>query len=238
MKNTIDRMKKNGNNKFSLSYHLSRSTLKHTKPKKFIQYIKTILNGTINETTSKDTASTNITFNGYKMESLNDLLKSKNRMLSYRHLLLLYLQIGEQLKLLIRDNICILQPQISDIVVIHVDENMYKSKFVLKNINNFYSIVKKNNESMVEIYKPYDKNYLFISPELFSNNVLPMYTSPNTVYYSLALLIAYCLKSYSTPLRDKKTFTTHVESIKETKLYWGILRCIEMDPNDRYYLYI
>ena len=33
-------------------------------------------------------------------------------------------------------------------------------------------------------------------------------------------------------------YQKHLDCILETKLYWALLRCLEYEPEDRYYLYI
>ena len=37
---------------------------------------------------------------------------------------------------------------------------------------------------------------------------------------------------------DYDKLIKHLEMIKETKLYWGILRCLEQNPEDRFLLFI
>ena len=37
---------------------------------------------------------------------------------------------------------------------------------------------------------------------------------------------------------DYDNLVKHLEMIKETKLYWSILRCLEQNPEDRFLLYI
>ena len=37
---------------------------------------------------------------------------------------------------------------------------------------------------------------------------------------------------------DYDKLVKHLETIKETKLYWGILRCLEQTPEDRFLLFI
>jgi len=39
-------------------------------------------------------------------------------------------------------------------------------------------------------------------------------------------------------LKEKKDYELALESINETKLYYGIIRCVENNPHERYYLYI
>lgn len=72
----------------------------------------------------------------------------------------------------------------------------------------------------IHIYTPIDKND-FISPELFSNNILPLKFHYKTVYYSLGCLLEYLLKD-------------QIELIQGTKLHKFILRCKHTNPMERH----
>ena len=226
------------NKKNSKEYSLSLKFNPNQKPKHFISYLESLLD------IKKNPLSSTIHFKCYKAETLKELLTEKKNNLSYRHLLLMFLQLGQQLKELARDKIGILKINIEDIIVVHMDKEQYKSKFIFKNSEYFHSLIYQDNEMTdnlaIEVYKPYDKKNLFLSPELYHNNNIPFYISTNSSYYSLSLLICYCLQPYDdvTKIYNMDFIKTHIESIKETKLYWGILRCLEEDPNNRYYLYI
>ena len=71
----------------------------------------------------------------------------------------------------------------------------------------------------VHVYTPIDKNE-YISPELLTNNKLPLKFHYKTVYYSLGCLIEFLLKD-------------DIHLIEGTKLHTFILRCKHTNPVER-----
>ena len=208
-------------------YHYNYSLTK--KYSNFISFISNTLMGKkINDNT--------ISFTCHSIQTLKELLREKNNKLSYRHQLLLFLHIGEQIKSLINDKMALMEINIEDITVVHMDKDKYKSKFILSNTNSIVSLVK----NQIELYKPYNKKNLFISPELYYNDKLPYYISPQFIYYSLGLFIVYCNIPYknTVDMYNIDMLKKHIENIEDTKLYWAILRCLEKNIKDRHYLYI
>lgn len=216
-------IKRKKDNQYNYNYKLT---------KKYSNFISSILN----TLTGKKINNNSISFTSHSVQSLKELLREKNNKLSYRHQLLLFLHLGEQIKSLINDNMSLIEINIEDITVIHMDKEKYKSKFILSNANNIVPLVK----NQVELYKPYNKKNLFISPDLYYNDKLPYYTSPKFIYYSLGLFVVYCNIPYknTVDMYNDGVLKKHIENIEDTKLYWAILRCLEKNVNDRYYLYI
>ena len=91
------------NKKNSKEYSLSLKFNPNQKPKHFISYLESLLD------IKKNPLSSTIHFKCYKVETLKELLTEKKNNLSYRHLLLMFLQLGQQLKELTRDKIGILK---------------------------------------------------------------------------------------------------------------------------------
>lgn len=223
---------------YSYNY-LNKSKHNSKPPTKFLTYIKNLINGKYSEQPNARTSS--LHFDCYKIESLKELLKAKKNKLSYRHAFLLYIHIGYQIKNLLENNIGILELNIEDISIVHTDEKRYNSYFIINTAEYFYNTVTdKDKNKCLEIYTPYNKSNPFISPELLLNDKIPFYPSPNTIFFSLALLIAFCLCPFekSEHLHNTELFKKHIESIAETKLYWALLRCIKETPSDRHYLFI
>ena len=52
------------------------------------------------------------------------------------------------------------------------------------------------------------------------------------------MLVSNHLIPYKNKKKSMEIFKKHMESILESKLYWALLRCLEENPDDRYYLYI
>jgi hypothetical protein len=50
-------------------------------------------------------------------------------------------------------------------------------------------------------------------------------------------MLTFCIDSEK-KVNDKESFKVALSSIFESKLYYGLMRCIEFNPNERYYLYI
>jgi hypothetical protein len=113
---------------------------------------------------------------------------------------------------------------INDIIV--VDEKHY---FYL-NDNKLLDI--KNNK--LDIDEPYKKS-LFFSPELDNIKQLPTSISYKAGFYSLASMVVFCM------LDDKITEDNKnavMAPIYTSTLYWALMRMLEKDPSDRFYLII
>jgi hypothetical protein len=65
----------------------------------------------------------------------------------------------------------------------------------------------------------------YLSPELSNEKTIPIIIHYKTIFYSLGLLLIDFLSS-------------SINSIKDTKLYYFIKRCLKHSPSERYLLYI
>jgi hypothetical protein len=102
--------------------------------------------------------------------------------------------------------------------------------------------INTNNENPIITLKiPFQRGRqgLFLSPEIQTINQLPFSISYKTIYYSLGCLIIYFLFekeiTISTFTNDKSIEI--LKSIKETKLYWFLLRVMKTDPAERWLYY-
>jgi hypothetical protein len=82
--------------------------------------------------------------------------------------------------------------------------------------------------------------HAFMSPELQhlleSPHLMPMSVHFKTIYYSAAQLVIYFLLNVDrTPDDDD---IKHLDPIKNTRLYWFLLRCLNPVPAERKYIYI
>ena len=194
-----------------------------------------------------DDKNNTITFNALKVESLNKLLKRKKN-LSYRHLKQLFTNIGKQFESLEKDGYTHLFLKLNDIVRVEVDNQQQKGGtgndifFLYLNTQHFLPI----DKNFIEINRPFNKNNLFISPELNSLKSFPTTISVKSYYYSLALLVCYCgiigddasLTEYNNIRYDIEKIKIFISNIENTKLYWSLLRCLKHNPEERVYLYI
>jgi hypothetical protein len=122
------------------------------------------------------------------------------------------------------------------------------SRFIIANPDLVYPINYRLPKT-IDFFLPVNK-YGFISPELKRVDVLPSSIPYNSVYYSLGLLVLYCLDSsifnkgedgdrgegegeglhYNTLLLDS--------SLVNTKLFWFIKRCLHPNVEKRRLLFI
>jgi hypothetical protein len=83
--------------------------------------------------------------------------------------------------------------------------------------------LKEIKKDLINIFSPIEKNE-YISPELNDLKTLPISINYKTIFYSLGLII---LKNLS-----------NLDDINETKLYYFLKRCLNLNPKDRYLIYI
>ena len=84
---------------------------------------------------------------------------------------------------------------------------------------------------------------IFLSPELLTLNSIPFEISHKSCYFSLSLLISFCIEGKKIDFLNPISWNVYdfikiLEPIDNTKLFWALLRCQEKDPNDRYLLLI
>jgi hypothetical protein len=110
-----------------------------------------------------------------------------------------------------------------------------------------------NNSGLLTFVRPIDKDNAFHCPEIANYSALPFNCHCNSVYYSFAALIIYCLFDTHLP-RAKRSDSNNKRSdnnndLREerelilsklygTKLYWFLLRCLEDISTNRQLLFI
>jgi hypothetical protein len=108
-----------------------------------------------------------------------------------------------------------------------------------------------NNSGLLTFVSPINKNNAFHCPEIANFNALPFNCHCNSVYYSFAALIIYCLFNTHLPRRTNGNAGDKREDDKlredrelilsklyGTKLYWFLLRCLEDISTNRQLLFI
>ncbi len=221
-------LKKNSN-KFTLNYENGE------KFPNFFEKLKKKLKIT------KEKKGKSFTFEGISVESLPHLLSRKGT-LSYRHLKHLFLDIGKQLEGLEKDNFGHLFFRLEDIVRVELDETTQEGgtgkdiSFLYLNTDNFLPL----NDKFLTISRPFDKSKLFFSPEMKNINHFPVNIPISSQFYGLSLLVSFCLRKDDTKIKvlNLDNFRQYLSSIENTKLYWALLRCLQLDPDDRVYLFI
>ena len=181
----------------------------------------------------KDRNKKDFLFDAQEVLPLNTFLKQSDRTLSYLFCKLIFLNIGKQFEYLEKDGYASVFLDINDILVI-VSKDEKDTRFIYLNTTKFLPL----EHDKVKINLPFKKNNLYISPELKKIKKFPTTISKQSTYYSLGLLVSDCLTPIKKLKRNMDEFKKHLESILNTKIYWALLRCLEYEPEDRYYLYI
>lgn len=182
-----------------------------------------------------------INFKTYSVVSLKKFLSSNNNSLDYLDLVSLFLCLKKQIDFLKSKGLGILFFNIDDIVAIKTEKLDKKLKFLYLNTDKIFELVENN----IVVTKSFDKKNKnnFLSPELITLNSIPFNIDYRSCFFSLALLIAFCIEGnkidFFKPINwDVDDFKKILEPIDNTKLFWALLRCQELDPNDRFLLWI
>ena len=245
----LENFKKFGKDKYKITVH--HSQIHHRgKHQKFWE----ILLSFFPEDSYFINNGTQIVFSAENIESLETLVKD-NKYISYKQTFLFFKQVGEQLQVLEKNNITIPFFSISDFVVID------SKFFIYINVDKLFPIGDNNH---ILIDTPYDISTPFFAPELKNIKKLPQEIYFTSGIFSLAYLSIYLLTNqHLTPEIIKKgqywnqisykncidcTNTKKTEgicseilllgSIFDTKLYWALKRCLELNPRKRFFIII
>ena len=150
---------------------------------------------------------------------------------------MLIANLSKQLKyLLTKENTGLLGYSPENIVVIDDANFVFLGSDVLTEM--------EDNKSLVSF--PFTATDFFVSPELLKVTAIPSYIHYKTAYFSLACLAVYALLSDDefyveylknhNPLVIINYLNTH--TIKNTKLYWLISRCLVEEAEKRSILFI
>lgn len=95
---------------------------------------------------------------------------------------------------------------------------------------------KQNPTITLKIPFQREKHGVFLSPEIQEMNELPFSLDYKTIYYSLGSLIIYFL--FETQINEIQENNTKIKEIlkpiKETKLYWFLVRIMNQQPEERW----
>ena len=186
------------------------------------------------ESKCRKNKSCTVTFNAIKVTPLKQMISN----LSYKELVFLFLSLKNQLTYLHKHKLGILYFNINDIVVIHTSDSLF---FMFLNTNNIYPI----NDDFLQISQSFNKKNpsSFIPPELYSFNSIPFNIHYKVSFFSLAHLIGFMINGKRVNFTDTTDWDTRdfeklCESIDNTKLFWALLRCQQINPANRYLLWI
>ena len=110
----------------------------------------------------------------------------------------------------------------------------------------------KSREKIIRFMTPYPEkttimnNNLFICPEIKFIKNIPCDILYSSTYYHLASFIIYCMFNKNICFKDEELIRDEelvrdrelLSSIKNTKLYWFLIRCIDNNPSKRILLWI
>lgn len=115
------------------------------------------------------------------------------------------------------------------------------TKFIYLSGSHLLEMTQKN----IQITRPFilkneNMNIHFVSPEFAKIKELPSEIHFKTIFYSLAFLLVFSLTNDTEILNEMQNglinnsqIETLLKPIKETKLYWLIKRCLDIEPEKR-----
>ena len=206
-------------------------------------FLKNVSNSLIN--CLDKTNQNSIFFYATEVQPLKEFIKQK---LIYSEIYDIFHNVGSQLQDLHKKKLTIPFFSISDIIVIKHNESHI---FLYINEKKLYTI----HDGKIQIDTPLD-NSMFFSPELESIKILPTTISFKSGFFSLASMVATIInpkkldkttiekgffwksqrpKNYKHDFHNKSLL---LDMIYNTELYWALERCLTINPNNRYFLFI
>jgi hypothetical protein len=220
--------------------HKNMFTIKFYTPNKALikSFIKTnIINGAIISNDYKT-----VRFKATSVKQYNNEIKKNINMNDSVRLLTC---LTNQLNYLITEESCtFIGYNLKYLIIIDDNKFVFLGSELLKEIIN----------NTLLISSPFSPNDFFVSPELLKIKEIPSYIHYKTTYFSLAILLLFFLSSNEEIYNEylsKYQNTRKVEetiiilnkylqslSIKNTKLFWLLSRCLVEVPKERNILYI
>jgi hypothetical protein len=174
----------------------------------------------------KDKTITVIARSVMSLKEFISIKKGEDEDMDYDAVEKLILHIGFQIMVLENYGKGVFFFNLEDIVVID------HSFFLLGNLDHVLQKYKQDKLLLSYPMKFTKADEMFLPPELNKGliDTLPFYASVTGSYYSLAKICIYCL--------DLGNDDYNLEPIKGSKMYFFLLRCLQVEPEDRYFLYI
>ena len=172
-----------------------------------------------------------ITISAEYIQTLDELLK-KQKTLEYDTVVTLFTELGNQIKTLENFGLITLPFTPKDILVV---DNHF---FIIEDGLNKKTTTKTVSIKQPQIITKMKQNKL-IAPEIKEIDAIPAKIHMNSSYYNLASLAIYCLfKKHITNSDDPSEIEEVLQNIFETKLYWGLKRCLISNREKRQFLMI
>jgi hypothetical protein len=153
--------------------------------------------------------------------TLQDYL-TQHKSISYDLVEQMILHLGNQMILMSDNHLGLLFFKLDSILLL---DNAY---FLIADLT---TMVPMNSKEQLTLNYPLKMEGGLLSPELVDVSTLPVIVSITSSYYSLGLLCVACL---GMDLANDKLNS----NIMNSKMYFFLQRCLQSDPNKRYFLYI
>ena len=179
-----------------------------------------------------DTETNELCFHAKSVIPLSVLLKKQKYKLTEKQVLCMIQSLSYQIKWMEDQNLTFLGWNLEDIIVI---DDFY---FFIAT-NRFLRPLDSKN-GFIDLLTPAEKPY-FSSPELHNVNKLPALIYYKSCYYSLGLLVVFCLLGEYLLKGNDVPSQEHIENILKpirfSKLYWFLLRCFDNEAENRWLIY-
>ena len=160
----------------------------------------------------------------YKVTRLTNSLP-----LSYNNCLLLIHYLCLQQSFLERKKMGFFKLVLDDVVMI---ESLSDNELMFAYMNSTH-IKNINDNGEINFMTPFPYNKGFFAPEILSVKTIPFRVSYKCFYYSLGLLIIFCINHQDNSENEKT-----MEKLKGTKMYWLLQRLLQIDPLKRVLLFV
>ena len=171
-------------------------------------------------------------FHAYKIQTLEEFINRKANKFTkftYDDSLIMAKHLGAQLFCLEKNNLSFLWMDIQHVFVIN-------NCFFLYFGNEHIASLKSKSKGYMTFSTPaLMSKHNFAAPEFSGIQSLPVLIPHQAPYYSLGALIIYCLFPNIDPKNISKK---DMAPIKESKLFWFLLRAIQDDPRKRRLLFV
>jgi hypothetical protein len=186
-----------------------------------------------------DESYTNLRFQAESVKSLKEYqdeykIKHGNNSFLIPDVAKMIQSLTKQLSYLIENEFkTIIGYNLEEIIVINDEKFLFLGNELIANIDK--------ESKMTMISCPYETNDFFFSPEILKIKELPNYVHYKTSYFSLACLFLYVLigddEFYKDYLihKDSEQILTYLKnhSVKETRIYWFLSRCLVEESKNR-----
>jgi len=204
-----------------------------SKGKYSLQLYSSIIKSRILTSAFHDPRKNSIFFTAANVQTLSEYLKTRtNNRMSERECAKLIYNISSQIQYLEENNYILYSYNLNDVLVIN------ENTFIVANAQ--YILPLESETQSIVFYSPIIKPF-FSNPELLELTNLPSSIHYKSSYYSLGVLVAFCILNKNLiqngPVTDKE-LEIILNPIKYSKVYWFIKRCLNKRYEQRVLLFI